>query len=208
MGRRPAGTAALGRPRPGHADAGFTLIEILVVVLLIGILYGLAVFTVGDRQYTETRESARRLHATLRLAMDESVIRGRPLALTLDDNGYAFAMLGDDGDWQPLDNERGLGRHRLAPVVRLEVLETDVPDVLAEREGDDDGEARGGLADEAEAEADEDADADAEPPRLRAVFLPTGEATAFRLRVHAEDERPDWLIEGGDDGEITLSRRD
>lgn len=168
---------------------GFTLIEILVVVLLIGILYSLAVFTLGDRQYTETRDNARRLHATLRLAMDEAVIRGRPLALSARAGEYAFLALDDAGDWQRLGDDRGLGRHALAPVVRLELLDSEVPDALLAAQADGD-------------ETPEDA------PQPRAVFLPTGELTPFRLRLHADNERPDWLIEGSDDGEITLSRRD
>ncbi len=79
---------------------GFTLIEILVVLALIALLTGMAVMSTGIVGDPVTRE-ARRLAATLRLAVDESRLQGRVLGLRLDSEGYSYLELvpgGPDAD--------------------------------------------------------------------------------------------------------------
>ena len=71
---------------------GFTLIEILVVLALIALLTGMAVMSTGVVGDPVTRE-ARRLAATLRLAVDESRLQGRVLGLRLDSEGYSYLEL-------------------------------------------------------------------------------------------------------------------
>ncbi len=172
-----------GAPLPGaRAERGFTLIEIMVVVLVIGILYGLAVFAVGDREAEAVRDTARRLHATLRLAAEETVIRARPIGLAVDESGYRFLLADADGEWRAIDNDRALGPRSVPPVVQLRLHTEGIPETVAER-----------------------GERDAGP---RTALLPTGEVVPFRLVVRGERERPDWLIEGTADGRITLTRRD
>ena len=95
---------------------GFTLIEILVVLALIALLAGMAVLSTGAVGDPVTRE-ARRLAATLRLAVDESRLQGRVLGLRLDSQGYSYLELvpGDpDADsglrfaWNPLTRKGAL----------------------------------------------------------------------------------------------------
>ena len=71
---------------------GFTLIEMLVVLALIALLTGMAVLSTGAVGDPVTRE-ARRLAATLRLAVDESRLQGRVLGLRLDSEGYSYLEL-------------------------------------------------------------------------------------------------------------------
>ena len=71
---------------------GFTLIEILVVLALIALLTGMAVLSTGVAGSPVTRE-ARRLAATLALAVDESRLQGRVLGLRLDSEGYSYLEL-------------------------------------------------------------------------------------------------------------------
>ncbi|WP_446830080.1 type II secretion system minor pseudopilin GspH [Candidatus Foliamicus sp.] len=71
---------------------GFTLIEILVVLALIGLLAGMAVLSLGASGSGVERE-ARRLAATLRLAVDESRLQGRVLGLRFDARGYSYHEL-------------------------------------------------------------------------------------------------------------------
>ncbi len=71
---------------------GFTLIEMLVVLALIGLLAGMAVLSAGASGSTVERE-ARRLSVTLRLAADESRLQGRVLGLRFDSRGYSYHEL-------------------------------------------------------------------------------------------------------------------
>ena len=73
---------------------GFTLIEILIVLALIALLTGLATLSAGAVGSPVTRE-ARRLAATLQLAVDESRLQGRVLGLRFDAEGYSYLELVD-----------------------------------------------------------------------------------------------------------------
>lgn len=98
---------------------GFTLLELLVAMVIVGIIASFAVLSVGDggRDATQRRE-AERLAALLSLAADEAVLRGRELGLALDPDGYAFLTL--EGErWRPAAGDGPLGDRRLPAPFRL-----------------------------------------------------------------------------------------
>lgn len=83
--------------------AGFTLLELLVVLVVVGITLSFAVVGLGTSSPGErVDEEARRLQALLRLAGDEAVLRGRTLGVHLGRNGYRF-LVRDATGWQPLE---------------------------------------------------------------------------------------------------------
>ena len=80
---------------------GFTLLEILVVILIIGILTTVAVLSSGivsdDR---ELEQSGQRLRSLIDLARDESVLQNSEYGLTLTVDGYEFVILDNfTGQW-------------------------------------------------------------------------------------------------------------
>lgn len=93
---------ATGRPpapetrRPG----GFTLLEVLVVVLIIGVVLGLAVISIRDDPGQRVQTEARRFAALATLASQEAVLQSREIAVELERTGYRFLML-QDGEWLP-----------------------------------------------------------------------------------------------------------
>lgn len=98
------------------AQQGFTLMELLVVMVLIGVVAGLASLSIGDGAERELRSETERLAMTLRLARDELLITGESdRALGLRRDGYSFLelMVLDDNtrEWHALEGPQ-LGPRR------------------------------------------------------------------------------------------------
>lgn len=96
------------------ANRGFTLLELLVVVLIIGLITSFAVLSVGGRQNVLEQES-RRLAALIRLASEEAILNSADLALQLRRQGYRFAVLTPTGQIAPLEDDEGSLRDRTLP---------------------------------------------------------------------------------------------
>ena len=82
-------------------DAGVTLVEVLVVLVLIGIMAGAVGLSLGpaDRGDAVDRE-ATLLTARLNRAADEALLSGRDLAFVRDADGYRFEVR-EGMDWVP-----------------------------------------------------------------------------------------------------------
>ena len=74
---------------------GFTLIEILVVVLLMVIVVGMVGLKIGGDEGRAVRQEADRLSVLLQTAQQESILQGQVLSLALQSEGYAFQGLDD-----------------------------------------------------------------------------------------------------------------
>ena len=98
------------------AQAGFSLVEMLVALAIVGVLAGVAALTLGDRGPTVEAE-ARRLADRLTVALDETLATRAPVALAWDPEGYAFEAFDPvTGAWSapasgPLAGRRDLPRH-------------------------------------------------------------------------------------------------
>lgn len=70
---------------------GFSLIEILVVIVIVGIVMSIAILSVtlagGDSQL---REEAQRIVSLVEVARDESLLQGREFGLEFMQDGYRF----------------------------------------------------------------------------------------------------------------------
>jgi general secretion pathway protein H len=124
---------------------GFTLIEVLVVVVIIAVISAVALLSVGilgdDRNL---QREARRLSSLIELANDEATIQGREYGLELLQSGYRFVehdpllnqwheLLGDDF-LRPRQLEEGM-EFQLFLEDRRVLLDTSAADT--EREGAD-----------------------------------------------------------------------
>ena len=63
------------RPR-NCCETAFTLVELMIVIVLIGIVLGLAMPMVGDRNSLRVREAAKMLAADIEFAHNESITHG------------------------------------------------------------------------------------------------------------------------------------
>ena len=100
--------------------AGFTLLELMVVMVLIGIIFGFAMLSMGGDDVAEIMErEARRLETLLVLANDEAIVRGEELGVRFTDDGYAFLVLALEG-WKPPEDDL-LKAYTLPADIRLQL---------------------------------------------------------------------------------------
>ena len=105
----------------GRRQAGFTLLEVLVVIVIIGILTSMAVISVnvlgGDH---EMQQEAERLQAILLQSREDAIMQSRDLGLRLDETAYEFLEYdGRTGKWVAVENDPLLRARTLPEGLRL-----------------------------------------------------------------------------------------
>ncbi len=81
--------------------AGFTLVELMMTVAIMGLAAGAVVMTLPDPQ-PSVSEAADVFAARLMRAREEAVLANRPTAVEVTRAGYAFAAF-DGARWSPLN---------------------------------------------------------------------------------------------------------
>lgn len=92
---------------------GFTLMEIMVVVVLMGILASLAVLSVGGGPRDRLAEEGQRLAALVELQQQEAILSGEIRGVQFSRQGYAILTLDKQGTWSPPNATDTLIRHEL-----------------------------------------------------------------------------------------------
>ena len=85
-------------------QAGFTLLEMLVVLVIAGLLVSLASVKLTRNPRTDLNEEAQRLALLFESAGDEAQVRARPIAWLPLDGGFRFDIRTEDG-WRPLRDD-------------------------------------------------------------------------------------------------------
>jgi general secretion pathway protein H len=188
--RDPGPAAALPR-----ASRGFTLLELLVVVVIVGIvatMFTLAVGTAGGTD-RELRRETTRLESLVRLALEDAGFQVRELGLRFYPDRYEFAafFVNDPADprddvWQPIDAKNVLAGRELPPGFRFE-LDIEGRAVALERSAEQ-------VARRYE-------------PQL--FILSSGDISdAFTVRIREEESGAAWQLEVAIDGTTKVDREE
>ena len=169
VGDSPPGTV----PDPG--EGGFTLLEVLVVVLIIGIVLGIAVISLPSDDDETLRREATRLDTLLGIASEDAIVGNHEIALEIRPHGYRF-LVEDDKTWRPIE-KAPLQPRALPDEIRLEVRVDGVRLRLTSEEGDEVG---------------------------RLYILSSGEMTPFELTLSRRDGSQAYRIVTEIDGRHRL----
>jgi general secretion pathway protein H len=93
----------VNKSSPLRRRQGFTLIEVMVVMVLISIIITFAVLSI-DTGPEELRREGNRIATLMDLAADEAVMNGREYRVVFQRQGYAFEEF-RDSEWQPSGDE-------------------------------------------------------------------------------------------------------
>ncbi len=86
-------------------NSGFTLIELLVVLVVLGLIAGIGVASLGGGNLErELQNEANRLHAVLRLAAEEAIVSNDEIGVYIDNQAYGFVVYDEEqAQWIPSD---------------------------------------------------------------------------------------------------------
>lgn len=109
---------------------GFSLLEIMIVVVILGVLVSIFTLSFGSFSDDLTREHGLRLKALIDLATEEASMQGREIGLRFYQHGYEFsvraAAVDEDGrqfwEWVPLEGDRLLRARDLGEEFSLELF--------------------------------------------------------------------------------------
>jgi general secretion pathway protein H len=160
-------------------SAGFTLIEILVVLLIISIVTSVALLNINRNENKQMESFANELTQILTLAEEQAMLQPNVLGLSLNDNSFHFASLQPGAEkkniWTPVQDTI-LGKHNIPSNIQLNVKV-------------------GGTTSAAFNE---------ETKNIPQIIISTdGDITPFTIYVGKKGERPRYVVIGDADGHIT-----
>ena len=170
------------------AQRGFSFLELLVVVAIIGLLAAAVSWSIGalgnDR---ELADESTRLRGVLTLLHEESLMQGRDYAVMFTQTGYRFYVY----DYQQLawvepQADELLAQHALKPQLLISLLLDGRPVQL-----DNDFESR-----------------DVDTPEPQIMLLASGEVTPFAIEVARDGVEGHFELTAQLDGKLTVTEED
>ena len=115
---------------PQHKQCGFTLLELLVVVVIVSILFTYTTLAIrSDSPEDIIKKEALRLERLVELALEESILRGEEYGIEVYPDGYRFLRF-TENQWLPLSDDRILHERELPLEMEMEMSLEDTEIVI------------------------------------------------------------------------------
>lgn len=200
--------------RSGRArETGFTLIEILVVLVIIGVVLTFATLSVNPTGPGDRLDSAsKRLLALVQDAADEAILSGNTIGLQIGDQSYRFIRLTDRG-WQVIHSaDSPLRPRHLDDDIHLDRMNDNGHRNPHNRQADTLTLPASPIAGRQPGEpAVKNNDNQQNTQKLAvpaALFLSSGELMPFTLELSADGVDHRFDITGASNGDIAIKRVD
>jgi general secretion pathway protein H len=164
---------------------GFTLVEILVVVVIMAIVISLAVLSIGTTgRDAQLDEESRRIEGLVGLLHERALLEGRDFGLRIEPAAYEFVVYDSRRDrWMTFDQEHEF-RHRELPKGVSFQLQLDSQTVVIKP-------------------IDRSLSSNAAPPAPQLAIAASGEGTPFHLTLLRDGTSAKASVDGDALGKIT-----
>jgi len=171
-----------------HQQAGFTLLELLIVIFIISLISaGFVKLMVGFGGAAQSLENeTKRLHRLLSLTAQEAILEGSSIGILIEVDAYRFVSPGNKY-WVTFEGDDLLQRHQLPQGWHFELKQDGqvIPPVAAAMKKDK-------------------TEQKVEQPAPSIIFYDSGEMTPFQLRIYAVDNPKPSMIKTKENGEIEM----
>ena len=178
---------------------GFTLLELLVVVVIVAILFTYTTLAIrSDTPEDIINKEAQRMERLIQLALEESILRGEEYGIEIFLDGYRFLRFDvTENRWLPLSDDKILRQRDLPLDMELEMNLEDTEiviemasDPMKEQELDLDS-------------GSDEKDSDEEKARPQIFLLSSGEITpVFDIRFYILGVEASYFVKGAFDGSL------
>ena len=194
--------------RPRHSldslrgAAGFTLIEILVVIIIVGVIVSAATLSMGVLgKDSEVEDQSRRFWAVLRQAREESELQGLDVGVQLTPTAYEFMRFDQRNTyWRPIEFDKLYAPRKLPEGLRFrvwldgrEIVLKTPPKKTIKEPKDEDGDGK------------PDIDRTQAPPQI--VVLASGDVMPFELQIERDGTPSPWRVVAQADTDLRVERR-
>lgn len=178
---------------------GFTLIEILVVIFLVGIMVSVVVLSIGGNDEKDLRNEILRLKQVMLMAQEDAILTQQQYAIRFSPHGYEFNILravvtdnkeeeatdtpiqGDiktvaENTWQEVDEPKHLLPHDVREEYKFKLIQEGISIPLDEKENEG----------------------------RRIILANSGEMTAFELYLRYPDEDLSYHMIGSPMGDLFI----
>jgi general secretion pathway protein H len=169
---------------------GFTLVEILVVVVIMAVVISLAVLSIGvTGRDAQLDEESRRIEGLVGLLHERALLEGRDFGMRIEPTSYEFVMYQAARDrWVSMDQEHEFRRRDLAKGLSFQ-LQLDSQTVVLKV-------------------LDRKLDADKSPPGPQVAIAASGEGTPFRLTLTRAETKAKASVVGDALGKVSRENSD
>jgi general secretion pathway protein H len=168
---------------------GFTLVEILVVVVIMAVVISLAVLSIGvTGRDAQLDEETRRIEGLVGLLHERALLEGRDFGLRIEPSAYGFVVYDPMHDrWLPMDQEREFRHRELANGLSFQ-LQLDAQTVVLKA-------------------VDRNLMSNA-PPTPQLTIAASGEGTPFRLTLRRAETKASASVDGDARGKVSRENSD
>ena len=194
------GTTCNAQAGAGKPQRGFTLVEILVVVVIIGVISSMVLLSFGlANDNRALQQQARRLVSLVELTLDEATLQGREFGLEVMRGGYRFVELDPLLEqWNEVVGDELLRPRQLEEGMEFDLVIEGRRILLTEEAADT-------AIDEDENKRARDMTKDYAP---HVLILSSGDISPFNLKILRELDRSEIEIDLAAGGEIEITTDD